>query len=60
VELLENLMQVSPARFEVIVLDVLHRLGYGGHRDDLQRVGGSGDGGIDGIVSTPVLVPRTF
>lgn len=38
-ELLENLKQVSPARFEVIVLDVLHRLGYGGHRDDLQRVG---------------------
>ncbi len=25
-ELLENLLQVSPARFEVIVLDVLHRL----------------------------------
>lgn len=54
-ELLENLMQVSPARFEVIVLDVLHRLGYGGHRDDLQRVGGSGDGGIDGIISLDKL-----
>ncbi len=38
-ELLENLLQVSPARFEVIVLDVLHRTGYGGHRGDLQRVG---------------------
>lgn len=54
-ELLENLKQVSPARFEVIVLDVLHRLGYGGHRDDLQRVGGSGDGGIDGIISLDKL-----
>ena len=54
-ELLENLRQVSPARFEVIVLDVLHRLGYGGHRDDLQRVGGSGDGGIDGIISLDKL-----
>lgn len=54
-ELLENLQQVSPARFEVIVLDVLHRLGYGGHRDDLQRVGGSGDGGIDGIISLDKL-----
>ena len=32
-ELLENLLRVSPARFEVIVLDVLHRLGYGGHWD---------------------------
>ncbi|ELY2766371.1 restriction endonuclease [Cronobacter malonaticus] len=54
-ELLENLLQVTPARFEVIVLDVLHRLGYGGHRDDLQRVGGSGDSGIDGIISLDKL-----
>ncbi|VFS22243.1 restriction endonuclease [Salmonella enterica subsp. enterica serovar Typhimurium] len=54
-ELLENLLQVSPARFEVIVLDVLHRLGYGGHRGDLQRVGGTGDGGIDGIISLDKL-----
>ncbi|MBD2810599.1 restriction endonuclease [Xenorhabdus sp. Vera] len=54
-ELLENLLQVSPGRFEVIVLDVLHRLGYGGHRDDLQRVGGTGDGGIDGIISLDKL-----
>ncbi|WP_105738948.1 restriction endonuclease [Cronobacter dublinensis] len=54
-ELLENLLQVTPARFEVIVLDVLHRLGYGGHRDDLQRVGGAGDGGIDGIISLDKL-----
>lgn len=54
-ELLENLLQVSPARFEVIVLDVLHRLGYGGHRNDLQRVGGTGDGGIDGIISLDKL-----
>lgn len=55
VEVLESLLQVSPARFEVIVLDVLHRLGYGGHRDDLQRVGGTGDGGIDGIISLDKL-----
>ncbi|MBD2780916.1 restriction endonuclease [Xenorhabdus szentirmaii] len=54
-ELLENLLQVSPGRFELIVLDVLHRLGYGGHRDDLQRVGGTNDGGIDGIISLDKL-----
>ncbi len=54
-ELLENLLQVSPRRFEVIVLDVLHRLGYGASRHDLQRVGGSGDGGIDGVISLDKL-----
>lgn len=50
-ELLEMLSQISPQRFETIVLDVLHKMGYGASRTDLQRVGGSGDGGIDGIIS---------
>jgi restriction system protein len=54
-ELLETLGAVSPSFFEVIVLDVLHRMGYGASRDDLQRVGGSGDGGIDGIISLDKL-----
>lgn len=54
-DLLDSLKQVSPGRFEVIVLDVLHRLGYGAHRNDLQRVGGSGDGGIDGVISLDKL-----
>ena len=39
----------------MIVLDVLHGLGYGISRQDLQRVGGSGDAGIDGIISLDKL-----
>lgn len=50
-ELLQILATVSPTYFETIVLDLLHRMGYGASRNDLQRVGGSGDGGIDGIIS---------
>ena len=50
-ELLELLANVSPAFFETVVLDLLHRMGYGASRSDLQRVGGSGDGGIDGVIS---------
>jgi restriction system protein len=50
-ELLELLSAVSPSFFETIVLDLLHRMGYGANRADLQRVGGSGDEGIDGIIS---------
>ncbi len=50
-ELLETLAQVSPTFFETIVLDLLHRMGYGVSRADLQRVGGSGDRGIDGVIS---------
>lgn len=54
-DLLDNLLQVTPGRFEGIVLDVLHRLGYGASRDDLQKVGGSGDAGIDGVISLDAL-----
>lgn len=54
-ELLELLAVVSPSFFETIVLDLLHRMGYGASRADLQRVGGSGDGGIDGVISLDKL-----
>lgn len=50
-ELLDLLARVSPSFFETIVLDLLHRMGYGASRADLQRVGGAGDAGIDGIIS---------
>lgn len=54
-EVLDALSTVSPSYFETIVLDLLHRLGYGLSRTDLQRVGGSGDGGIDGVISLDKL-----
>ncbi len=50
-ELREMLAQASSEYFETIVLDLLHRMGYGTSREDLQRVGGVGDGGIDGVIS---------
>jgi restriction system protein len=50
-ELLDMLSQVSPEYFETIVLDLLHKMGYGTSRTDLLRVGRSGDGGIDGVIS---------
>lgn len=50
-EILDLLGRVSPSYFETVVLDVLHRMGYGTSRADVQRVGGSGDGGIDGVIS---------
>ncbi|UJR78523.1 restriction endonuclease [Sandaracinus amylolyticus] len=50
-ELLELIGEAPPEFFEVLVLDLLHALGYGTSRSDLQRVGRSGDGGIDGIIA---------
>ena len=46
-ELLDNLKTVSPGRFEDLVIELLVKIGYGRGR----RVGRSGDGGIDGIVT---------
>lgn len=54
-ELLDRIAQAPPAFFEGLVLDLLHALGYGASREDLERVGHSGDGGIDGIISLDKL-----
>ncbi len=50
-DLLETIGRGSPKFFETLVLDLLHAMGYGASRTDLQHVGRSGDGGIDGIIS---------
>lgn len=50
-ELQETVLKASPAFFESLVLDLLHSMGYGASRSDLQQVGGTADGGIDGIIS---------
>ncbi len=50
-DLQEALGQVSPQRFEYIVLDLLLKMGYGADRRALERMGGVGDGGIDGVIS---------
>lgn len=49
--LLERIVASSPKFFEDLILDLLVAMGYGGSRQDAkQRVGGTGDGGIDGII----------
>jgi restriction system protein len=50
-ELLETIKDCSPAFFERLVIDLLVEMGYGGTRKDAgEAIGGSGDGGIDGII----------
>jgi len=50
-DLLERLASVSPSFFENLVLEVLHRMGYGASRADLVQTGGPGDGGVDGVIN---------
>jgi len=50
-ELLDQVKTASPSFFERLVVELLVRMGYGGTlRDAGRAVGGSGDGGIDGII----------
>lgn len=55
-ELLSRLLERDDRFFEEVVLDVLVALGYGGSRPDAaERVGRSGDGGIDGVIREDTL-----
>lgn len=55
-ELLEQLLSVTPARFEQVIVDLLIAMGYGSGRAEMGRaIGKSGDGGIDGIINEDKL-----
>lgn len=55
-ELLERIRTMTPAFFERLVVEVLVAMGYGGSRQDAGRaVGGTGDGGIDGLINEDPL-----
>lgn len=50
-EVLDLVKNCSPTFFETLVIDLLLKMGYGGSRKEAgNRVGRSGDGGIDGII----------
>ena len=50
-EILLKILSCPPAFFESLVVDLLVKMGYGGSRKDAgERIGQSGDGGIDGII----------
>lgn len=51
-ELLQRILQNSPAFFEQVIVDLLVAMGYGGsHRNAAQQLGRSGDGGVDGVIN---------
>ena len=55
-ELLDLTLQISPARFEELIVDLLLAMGYGGgDRAMGRRLGRSGDGGIDGVIDEDAL-----
>jgi restriction system protein len=51
-ELLQRIMQNTPAFFEGLIIELLVKMGYGGSRPDAAaQLGRSGDGGVDGVIN---------
>jgi len=49
--LLTRILEASPAFFERTIIDLLLAMGYGGSRADAgEQLGGTGDGGVDGVI----------
>lgn len=55
-DLLDMIKRCSPEFFERLVIRLLLKMGYGGSRLEAgRRIGGSGDGGVDGIINEDKL-----
>lgn len=51
-DLLQRILQNSPAFFERLIIELLVKMGYGGtHKNAAEQLGRSGDGGVDGVIS---------
>jgi restriction system protein len=49
--LLARIIEETPAFFKKPIVDLLMAMGYGGSRSDAgERLGGTGDGGVDGVI----------
>lgn len=63
-EILTRLQTSSPSFFEHVVVRLLSAMGYGGAESSIDRalvVGGSGDGGIDGVIDQdPLGLDRVY
>ena len=49
-QLLQRLREESPEFLEHAVLQLLHGMGYGSTQEDLKHLGGTNDGGVDGVI----------
>lgn len=55
-DLLEQVLSLTPAHFERLIVDLLIAMGYGDGRAEMgHALGKSGDGGIDGVVNEDKL-----
>lgn len=61
-DLLDRVRQMTPSDFEELIIFLLVRMGYGQGREEMaEALGGSGDGGVDGVVhQDPLGLDRVY
>lgn len=61
-ELLQRVRQMTPTDFEGLILRLLLAMGYGNGLDEMAlALGGSGDGGVDGVINQdPLGLDRVY
>jgi len=61
-DLLDRVRQMTPGEFEELIIALLLKMGYGQGRQEMaQALGGSGDGGVDGVVhQDPLGLDRVY
>jgi restriction system protein len=61
-EILDRVRQMDPGDFEDLIVTLLLRMGYGQGREEMGRaLGGSGDGGVDGVIDQdPLGLDRVY
>ncbi len=61
-DLIDRVRQMDPGDFEELIILLLVRMGYGQGREEMaQALGGSGDGGVDGVVhQDPLGLDRVY
>ena len=61
-EVLDRVRQMAPGDFEALITLLLIRMGYGQGREEMaEALGGSGDGGVDGVVhQDPLGLDRVY
>lgn len=54
-EIVQRIQNLSPKFLELVVLELLHAMGYGDSTRDIEHLGGPGDEGVDGVIKQDAL-----
>ena len=54
-DILKRVREVSPANFENLIIKLLEKMGYGHGEDSSKHLGGTNDGGVDGVIEQDAL-----